>query len=88
MTPNAVKRRRFRSKREEVEIFFAAATESVLAAEVSARTSITIVQYQIFILCVSGYACKFARERMEYFGDRRDRRKPDAKWELAARVNL
>jgi hypothetical protein len=31
MTPNAVKRRRFRTKRDEVEIFLAAPTGSVLA---------------------------------------------------------
>jgi hypothetical protein len=36
MTPNAVKRRRFRSKRDEVQNFLAALTASVLAAGVSA----------------------------------------------------
>jgi hypothetical protein len=36
MTPNAAKRRRFRTKRDGVEIFLAAPTESALAEGVSA----------------------------------------------------
>jgi hypothetical protein len=51
-------------------------------------TSIIIKQYQLFTSCTSVNTLKFTRERMEYFGDRRDRRTPDAKWKLAARVNL
>lgn len=37
MTPNAVKRRRFRTKRDGVEIFLAAPTDSALAEGVSAN---------------------------------------------------
>ena len=40
MTPNAVKRRRFRTKRDEVENFFAAPTVSVLAEGAELETTL------------------------------------------------